>query len=700
MSTVQLAPERAFARARESAAAGPLPATALVAALILLVLYAAFDHGAGGVAAAARLQVILAVVATAAAGTTWTGKLRFSAPTPAVAGVGSLALFAAWSGLSLAWSAAPDQTWTELNRALTYAVVLVLAILAGASHPRAVRLVADGLLAVVLLVTFYALGQKLVPGLHVAGVLNLNRTQLAPRLQDPFGYWNALGLFIALGVPLALARAVGAERSRRARLAALLSVELMLLTIGLTYSRGAVLALVCGLAVAIALGRARLRSLMWLAAAAVAMAPSLAFGLASHDLTTVSVGLGSRELAGVELTAVLAISSAALWVGGEQLMELERAVHVGPERARRVGNALAGAVGVAIVAGVLVISVSSRGLTGTVSDAWHTFTRTQQATNYDPARLLSADAANRWVWWREAAGAFSDRPLTGWGAGSFPVVHLLYRRNTISVQQPHSVPLQFLAETGIVGALLAACGLGLMIATGVRAVRLRGGAERLLCAALLAGLLTYAVHTLYDWDWDIPGVTLPAILLAGVLAGSAGRRQSSDPPPAVRPAGGATRALGLAATTALLCVFALSGVVVSVAAGRASSALVGASSASRGTLRHDLATAESAARLDPLSDAGLLAAATISLHLGAPERARAYLLDAVRRDPEDVRTWEELVSTEVQLGDAANVVRAVQRVAELDPMGTATEALLREVELRRAPPGRSATRRPTPVPQR
>ncbi len=489
-----------------------------------------------------------------------------------------------------------------------------------------------------------------------------------------------------------------ADHPPRLRLAALLSSELMLLTIGLTYSRGAVLALVCGLAVGIGLSRARLRSLMWAGAAAVATVPPLVFGLASHSLTDVSVGLGSRELAGGELTLVLLISLAALWIGGERLLEVEHEAHLAPEQRRRIGKALAAAGAVAVLCVVLVLAVSSRGLSGTISHAWNTFTKTQETTNYDPGRLLSADSANRWVWWKEAAGAFSDKPLTGWGAGSFPVVHLLYRRNTISVQQPHSVLLQFLAETGIVGALLAICAFGLLIATGVRSTRLRSGGDRLLAAALLAAVVTYAVHTFYDWDWDIPGVSLPALVLAGVLAGSCRRRPAPAPdgPPGIT--GPTARAIALGGITAVLCAFALSGAVPSIAASRAASALVAASGSQRSTLTHAQATAESATRLDPLSDAGLLASATISLHLGSPARARTDLLQAIKREPDDVQAWQQLAVTELLLRDLPNALVSTQRVAALDPMGRTTRTLVRELEVLRAPPNGSATRRPSPVP--
>ena len=56
--------------------------------------------------------------------------------------------------------------------------------------------------------------------------------------------------------------------------------------------------------------------LMWLAAAVVATVPPLVFGLASHRLTTAGVSLSHRELAGAELALVLLASLAVLVVAG------------------------------------------------------------------------------------------------------------------------------------------------------------------------------------------------------------------------------------------------------------------------------------------------------------------------------------------------------------------------------------------------
>jgi hypothetical protein len=704
MSTAQLTGghgglpgESAEALSGRSSAALGIPLT-IGAALLLLILYAAFDHGAVALPADTRLQVPLAAIAAVAgAGWLWLGTLRFSAPRVAVAGVVLLAAFACWSGVTLLWSVAPDQTWIELNRAIAYLIVLCLAIAVGASHARAVELVAKGFLAIALAVTAYALGQKLLPGLHLAGVLDLNQTGPLPRLQEPLGYWNALALFVALGVPVALALAVDWTGSARSRLAAACAVELMLLTIGLTYSRGGLLALVIALVVgifAIGTGSGRLRSVLWLALAVVATAPPLAFGLASHSLTTAGVSLSSREGAGALLALTLVASLAGLVVAGRKLLVLERRLHLDPRRPRelrRIGLAVAAAL---LVGAVVALSLSSRGLGGTVSHAWNSFTSTRTVSNYNPDRLLTT-ASNRWVWWKEAAGAFSDRPLGGWGAGSFGVVHLLYRRDTLPVQQPHSVPLQFLAETGIVGAALGIGALLLLLGTAGRSVRRRPpGSERLLAAALLTGAVAYGIHSLYDWDWNIPGVTLPALVFIGVVVGA---RRASDGPPSPDTPALATRGLRLVALTLWLCVFALSAVLPSLAASKANSALIQAASGSSSALRSAQASAALASSLDPLSDAGMRAEATIAIHRGLLGRARADLHAAVGRDPTDVLAWNQLALVYALLRDTSRATLAAQRVIALDPRGQTAQTLLRS-ELLAAPPGESAAASQTPLP--
>ncbi len=670
------------------------------------MLYAAFSHGAVSNTTDTRIQVAVAVVAAIAGAIgLWSGALVFHAPRLALAGVGLLAAFAAWSGFSVLWSVAPDQTWIELNRAITYVIVLCLAMALGASDPRAVKWTAYGFFAVALAVTAYALGQKLFPGLHISGVFTLNQNGPLPRLQEPFGYWNALALFVAMGVPTALAITVDWTLPRGRRVGAVVAVELMLLVIGMTYSRGGMIALAIGLAVGIGLSAARLRSLMWLGLACLALIAPLAFGLSDHALTTANVSVGARERSGLWLLVILLVSSAALTLVANKLFELEAAIRIGPARARAIGRILIGLVGLLVVVVVLAVSFSSRGLPGTISHTWKNFTTPRAASVLQPNRLLSVNSENRWVWWKEAAGAFSARPIGGWGAGSFPVVHLLYRRDMLSVNQPHSVPLQFLAETGLIGAILALGGFGLLLTVAIRAVRrLPAGGQRLLWAALFAGAMAYAVHALYDWDWNIPGITFPALVFLGVLGGASGRRdieqRSAHKSSGLRLSvfGPGVRAIGIAVLTVCLCAFALSVVLPNVAASRASAAVVEAASASPATVAEAESTAKLAARLDPLSDAGPRVEATIAVRQGKLTTAIADLLDAVKREPSDGQAWQQLASVYFALHDQRNGLLATERELTLDPHaqgapGTASDIGAAQ-SLLNTPPSSSPTARP------
>ena len=87
------------------------------------------------------------------------------------------------------------------------------------------------------------------------------------------------------------------------------------------------------------------------------------------------------------------------------------------------------------------------------------------------------------------------------------------------MRNAHSVPLEFLSETGLIGAVLALGGLALLVAAAIRA-RARGpGRERGFAVALLAALLAASVHLWVDWDWEIPGVMM---FSPGVLGGWTG----------------------------------------------------------------------------------------------------------------------------------------------------------------------------------
>jgi hypothetical protein len=664
-------------------------------ALLAIVLYAAFAYGAVGRAGAARIELCVAAAAgLGALGLVWTGTLRLRSSRVAWVAIALLVGFACWSGVSLVWSVAPDQTWIEVNRVIAYVLVLALGMALGTSYAGAVALIARGFLVVALAVTAYALGQKLFPGLHVAGVFSLNQTGQVTRLQAPLGYWNALALFITMGTPIALAMTADRSRTAPGRLLTAAALQVMLITVPFTYSRGGLVALAVALVVGVLLGAEKLRSAVWLVLVALSGLPAILVGLLVHPLSTDNVSLGTREWAGAILALVLVACLVALRFAGRWLMAREARIAISPRRVPTARRIALGLAVLAVVGALAGLAVSSRGLGGSVSHLWQGFVNTRVRDTNNPNRLLSAVSQDRWVWWKEAADAFAARPWGGWGAGSFPVVHLLYRTDILPVQQPHEVPLQFLAETGVIGALMAVGGFLLLLTAAVRSIRRRlAGRERLLAGGLAAAAIAYGVHSLYDWDWNIPALSLPAFLFLGVLVarpealGPRASRRSAPSSP------GVTRALCLIVATLGLCTFALSAELPQLAASRATASLVDAAGHSPASLRTAQAEASSASELDPLSDAGLLAQATLAYRHGSAGSATLYFRDAVGRDPTDAQAWQLLATGEGIIGRVAQARMAAQRAIDLDPMGRYAQRVAAG-QLAAAPPASTATHSP------
>src|SRR5687767_15799767 len=72
---------------------------------------------------------------------------RTRLPGAGTALLGLLLAIAAWAGLSVVWSVAPDRSWAELDRTLVFAAFLVVGLLVGPTGPAACRWAAAALAA-------------------------------------------------------------------------------------------------------------------------------------------------------------------------------------------------------------------------------------------------------------------------------------------------------------------------------------------------------------------------------------------------------------------------------------------------------------------------------------------------------------------------------------------------------------------------
>ena len=653
------------------APARPAGAAMLGVALAILVAWALFSEGATSLQNESGLQIALCAAALVTlAGVLFSPRMRLRAPVTALAGLALLVLFAGWSGWSIAWSIAPDLSWVQLNRWAAYALVLALALVLGSSLRRAPERTAGAFLVVATLVALYALGGKVAPWIEIPGLIDLDHTSDFSRLRAPLGYWNALGLVCVLGAPIAVRAAADPDASRRVRMLSIASVVLLLVTLGLTYSRGGILALLAALALLVAIGPDRLRLAAYAVLGVAGAVPAYVVAVVRDDLTTDGVALAERTDDGGILFGALVLGVVVALVLGRRLIERDDRLRLGPA-GRRFVNARTGlaAAGAALLVAVGVLAVSENGVTGTIEREWEDFTSVKTDKQTDPARVLQANSGNRWVWWREATGAFSDEPLHGWGAGSFPLVHRRYREDELDVRQPHSVPLQFLAETGAVGALLALGALGLLGWAALGRLRLATGRERRYVAALGCAVFAWGIHMWFDWDSDIPGVTLPFLAFLGVLAARPpGAPDAVEAVPLEeRRAPRGPRAATLLAGALVLAALATSAYLPWLAEDKAAEATIMGAVDDEPTLADAAKRADEALQLNPLSIEPVVAAIAIAQKRGRYGEVADLLEEAVDRQPENPDVWLRAYLVQQFLDDTPKRIATVKRVLELDP---------------------------------
>jgi O-antigen ligase len=278
----------------------------------------------------------------------------------------------------------------------------------------------------------------------------------------------------------------------------------------------------------------------------------------------------------------------------------------------------------------------------------------------DPSRLGSLDPNLRLCWWEEALDVYAHHGVLGAGAGTFEVARKRFRRDVRNVAQPHSVPLQQLADGGVLGMGLFVL---LVLAGGavcVCALRRLGGTERAAAAALVAAPAAYAAHALVDFNWDFLAVTAPTMVALGALAG-VGREH------------GARRGRPFLAVGVVLVAAA---VLVSFSFPRL------ADRAERSSTRELTAGDTDAAReqalwarfFNPLSADGYFALARVAERQGRVLRAERYYIRAVELQPDNPETWYTLGIFQFDVRDnMCGAYRFLNSAYTLDPAGSQWE---------------------------
>lgn len=684
MSTVAAPPDRPLGSRVAGRRALRWPAPELLFGLALAVGLAAVGLRAGGGLAlgpTAKVEIVLDVLG---------GLLAALAAVAASArrawGAVTIALFGALvvlTALSITWSVQPSDSWIETNRTFSYLMVfgggVVLARTVGAWWSALL----GALVAATTAICVWAILTKVFPGA-------LAPDEVYARLREPFDYWNAVGLTAALGVPPTLW--LGARRSGHAALNALAYpiTGILLLTVLLAYSRGSLLAVGIGCAFWFAVVPLRLRGVAVLAGGAIGALAVAAWVFAQDTLTKDGVPIHERATSGHELgLAILVMALVLLAVGLAVGFSAARRAPSQPTR-RRAGALIV--VGLALVPVVLVVALamSSKGLGGTISSGWKSLTDPNDKTTVlnDPSRLTSVGSV-RARYWDESIKIARAHPWKGVGAGGYKTARLRYRTDNLAVTHAHGYVVQTAADLGLLGlvvsllllvAWIGATGrtLGWRVRRGPPAAGARGldprvtfGPEHVAMATLATVVLVFGVHSFVDWTWFVPGTAVLALFAAGWVAGrgplqepapdarvlGARLAQGVRQPPRVALAAGAV-ALGLIAA------WAAWQPLRSVSSDNDALALTPGPT----YYAKALAFTQKAEDQNPLSIDPLLTRAVVESTAHHPDRARAALVAAIRRQPSNPQTWEYLSRFAVdQENDPKLALRLLGPALYLDP---------------------------------
>jgi hypothetical protein len=480
-----------------------------LAALILLapaaLLYLAFNAGGYFPSAPGFVAIVLAqalVLRTTMAERPFEGFSRALAIPLA-----ALTLYAAWQLASTLWSHATARALDNYDRTLLYVLALTLFGAIRYTRTRAswlIRALTAGLVAVCLA----GLISRVLP--HTWPT---TAAFFANRLNYPLTYWNAEGMVAAMALILGFHLTADPDEHWAVRVGAAALLPAVGATLLLTFSRGSL-----GIAAIGLVGYCLLTRLHTLPTALLAAVPATAVAMRSAwDATALATNTPTSVQAvsqGHHVAVVVAVCMVLAAVVRGALVPLDRAIaRSGPVRRPPPRNVRLG-IGAGTAAVVLILALAL-GAAGEARREYDKFVKGTKEARMSQTRERLTDPANngRLPLWQAAVDIFDAHPLRGTGTGTYQQLYPQYRTESTYVSDTHSLYLQSLAELGVVGGGLIALVVGGVL-VGL-ATRIRGP-DRALYAALFALTLAWAVHQAIDWDWQMPAVTLPVFMLAGL----------------------------------------------------------------------------------------------------------------------------------------------------------------------------------------
>lgn len=648
----------------------------LTIGLALLLCAAAF--GADGGLRLGRLTMVEIAVLVLGGLTTAAGLL--AAPREGKVWGGATMLlfgaFAALTALSVGWSVEPSETWLEANRTFAWLAAFCAAATIARTAPDAWSVLLGAFILFGVVLCAYATLTKLLPA-------QLSPEETYARLREPYGYWNSVGLTAAMTIPCCLW--LGARRSGHQALNTLAypALTLVVFTLLLAYSRGALLAAAIACVVWFAVVPLRLRGVTVLAIGTGGALLLTLWAFSQTALTEDQAALALRQTSGQQLLVLLVVVLLIVFALGAVLTFAAARRAPGATARRTVGSVAVLLALLLPIIGLGALAASDKGLGGSISDGWKSLTDPDAVTpSNDPSRLTAVGSV-RARYWNEALKIFENNQWVGVGAGGYAITRARFRTDELDVLHAHGYGVQVLADLGIAGAALTLALLAAWLAAALRSCGLRRGdrgsawtPERVGVLTLFAAVLVFGIHSFVDWTWYVPGNALPAMLAAGWLAGrgplGAARPEGSFAG-RVRQGARSRSRLFRAGFVLLLALLAAWSAWQPWRANRIEQDALAA--LDTGDTAEATILARDAVARNPLSIDPLFTLAAIRTAAGDQDGARRAYTEAGELQPRNPRTWLALGQFELAVGDANAAENASKPALWLDPVSREAQAL-------------------------
>lgn len=487
-----------------------------VAVIAIVLLAAWMGNASGGYftsdwASAAFIMAALVLVASL------TGVFsRIRSPWNLLA-LSLLGAYTVWSFASMLWAPNKGDAWLGAGQTLLYLLVFwITASLVALGSSRRWILIASSLgPAAVAVLTLWTL----VPRMDELFENN--------RLIGTIGYYNNEAAFLLVPFWVSIYVAGSPRVNLFLRGAVLAGAVLCVDLAVLTQSRGAMVAMAVSLPVFFLLSGHRIRGLLALAPVVAALY------IAFPRLNAVYLDFLNEEspvaalqsvLPVIWLTAAGAGLYGLLWGLMDQRWKPSQTVVW-------ITGSLVLAVGfMLLAAGVSAINERVDGPSAFVQQRWEAF-KADDRMGQEQSRYLSASGMGRYTYWQVAWKDFTSHPILGVGTHNYEATYYQLRDKTVGwVRQPHMLPLEVLAERGIVGGVLFFGFIVTCLSAGLsKRFRYLSSEGKAQVGAMSAAVTYWLVHSSADWLWQMPAVTLPAIAYLAILAASWRQAEESRP---------------------------------------------------------------------------------------------------------------------------------------------------------------------------